>query len=124
MRYVGTVTYNPLEALTLNGNFSLTREPSTNGYSETLNHVSNIRDGFAGYSNIGGYTDTDKQIELTATYDKDLENHEFSVLLGYSYLSNEKEKYNMNNYGFQDDYFGGWHNIGVGNALQEGFAGM
>ena len=124
MRYVGTVTYNPIEALTLNGNFSLTREPSTNGYSETLNHVSNIRDGFAGYSNIGGYTDTDRQIELTATYDKDLENHEFSVLLGYSYLSNESEWYGMNNFGFQDDYFGGWHNIGVGNALQEGFAGM
>ncbi|WP_417885627.1 SusC/RagA family TonB-linked outer membrane protein [Zunongwangia sp.] len=124
MRYVGTITYTPIEALTINGNFSLRREPSTNGYSETLNHISNLRDGFAGYSNIGGYTDTDRQMELTATYDKDLEDHEFSVLLGYSYLSNEKEKYSMNNYGFQDDYFGGWHNIGVGNALQRGFAGM
>ena len=46
------------------------------------------------------------------------------MLLGYSYLSNESEWYGMNNFGFQDDYFGGWHNIGVGNALQEGFAGM
>ena len=124
MRYVGTVTYDPIEDLSINGNFSYIREPSTNGYSETLNHISNIRDGFAGYSNVGGYTNSEKQMELTATYDKELDNHKFSALLGYSYIANDSEWSNMNNYNFQDDYFGGWHNIGAGSALQEGFAGM
>ncbi|MFL9843577.1 SusC/RagA family TonB-linked outer membrane protein [Flavobacterium rhizosphaerae] len=124
MRYTGTITYNPIKDLTLNGNFSLRRQPSTNGYSETLNHISNVRDGFAGNSFIGGYTDTEKQMELTATYDKTLRKNKFSLLGGYSYISNGGESWSMNNYGFQDDYFGGWHNIGVGNALQQGFAGM
>ncbi|WP_281756177.1 SusC/RagA family TonB-linked outer membrane protein [Neptunitalea chrysea] len=124
MRYTSTINYKPIEDLTLNGNFSLTREPRNSGYSETLNHISNIRDGYSGYSYIGGYLNTTKQMELTATYDRTLNKSSFTVLGGYGYIANESEWYNMNNYGFQDDYFGTWNNIGVGSALQEGFAGM
>ena len=39
---------------------------------------------------------------------------------GYSYNETDKEDFGIDNYGFQDDYFGGWHNIGIGSALKDG----
>ena len=46
------------------------------------------------------------------------------MLGGYSYNETDYEEVYVNNYGFQDDYFGGWHNIGIGSALKDGLAGM
>ena len=41
---------------------------------------------------------------------------------GYTYDETDYEDLYFDNYGFQDDYFGGWHNIGIGSALKEGKA--
>ena len=124
MRYVSTLTYNPIEDLTLNANFSFRRQPSTNGNSTTLNHISNIRDNSGVNAWIGGYTDTEKLMELTGTYEKIIEKNKFTILGGYSYIENGGESWNMFNKQIQDDMFGGWHNIGSGSGLQEGFATM
>jgi TonB-dependent starch-binding outer membrane protein SusC len=124
MRYVSTITYNPIKELTLSGNFSYRRQPSTNGNSTTLNHIANVRDNAGVTASIGGYTDTEKMAELTATFSKSLNKHNFSVLGGYSYIENGGESWNMFNKFIQDDIFGGWHNIGSGTGLQEGFATM
>lgn len=124
MRYNGNITYNPIEDLTLRATFSYTRENRNTGYSETLNHISNVRDGYPGWSSITGYTQMEKLAELTATYNKHLGKHNFSILGGYSYIGTDYEYYSMTNYGFQDDYFGGWHNIGTGSALTSGLASM
>lgn len=122
LRFNGSLVYNPIKDLMLTGIISYTRENMNRGYEETMNHISATRDGFTGWSSVGGYTRMEKLLELTAQYSKKLAAHNFSILGGYSYVETDKEEMNIANYGFQDDYFGGWHNIGIGSAMKDGKA--
>ena len=124
LRYNGNIVYNPIKDLTLSAVFSYIRDNMNRGYGETLNHISALRDGLAGWSSVGAYTKMEKLMELTAQYNKEIGAHEFSVLGGYSYNETDFEELWIDNYGFQDDYFGGWHNIGIGSALKDGKANI
>lgn len=122
MRYNGNIVYNPIKDLTLSAVFSYDRQNRNHGYSETKKHISALRDGLAGWSSVGAYTKMEKLAEITAQYNKSLNAHKFSILGGYSYNETDYEEIYFSNYGFQDDYMGGWHNIGAGSALKEGLA--
>lgn len=124
LRTHGNITYNPISDLTINALFSYSRENRNRGYSETMQHISALRDGFAGWSSVGAFTRLEKLGELTAQYNKTMNDHKFTILGGYSYNETDFEDMDASNYGFQDDYFGGWHNIGIGSALKEGKAGI
>ena len=124
LRYNGNIVYNPIKDLTLSAVFSYIRDNMNRGYGETLNHISALRDGLAGWSSVGAYTKMEKLMELTAQYNKEIDAHKFSVLGGYSYNETDFEELWIDNYGFQDDYFGGWHNIGIGSALKDGKANI
>ena len=124
LRYNGNIVYNPIKDLTLSAVFSYIRDNMNRGYGETLSHISALRDGLAGWSSVGAYTKTEKLMELTAQYNKEIGAHKFSVLGGYSYNETDFEELWIDNYGFQDDYFGGWHNIGIGSALKDGKANI
>ena len=124
LRYNGNIVYNPIKDLTLSAVFSYIRDNMNRGYGETLNHISVLRDGLAGWSSVGAYTKMEKLMELTAQYNKEIGAHKFSVLGGYSYNETDFEELWIDNYGFQDDYFGGWHNIGIGSALKDGKANI
>jgi TonB-dependent starch-binding outer membrane protein SusC len=123
IRYNINVIFNPIADLTLNAVMSYMRSNRNYGYSETLNHVSTLRDGLYGWSSVGANTYLEKVAEITALYDKRINEHKFSILGGYSYNEFDYESMDFSNFGFQDDYFGGWHNIGIGSALKEGKAG-
>ncbi|WP_339739073.1 SusC/RagA family TonB-linked outer membrane protein [uncultured Sunxiuqinia sp.] len=123
IRYNTNIIFNPISDLTINAVLSYLRYNRTYGYSETLNHVSTLRDGLNGWSSVGSNTSMEKLAEITALYEKEIKSHRFSVLGGYSYNETDYESMGFSNYGFQDDYFGGWHNIGIGSALKEGKAG-
>lgn len=124
LRYNGNIVYNSIKDLTLSAVFSYIRDNMNRGYGETLNHISALRDGLAGWSSVGAYTKMEKLMELTAQYNKEIGAHKFSVLGGYSYNETDFEELWIDNYGFQDDYFGGWHNIGIGSALKDGKANI
>ncbi len=124
IRFNGSAIYQPIKDLTLSAVFSYVRSNMNRGYGETLNHISNLRDGKAGWSSVGANTRMEKQVELTAQYNKELGDHKFSVLGGYSYNETDYEQMWIDNYGFQDDLFGGWHNIGIGSALKDGKANI
>lgn len=124
LRYNGNIVYNPITDLTLSAVFSYIRDNMNRGYGETLSHISALRDGLAGWSSVGAYTKMEKLMELTAQYNKEIGAHKFSVLGGYSYNETDFEELWIDNYGFQDDYFGGWHNIGIGSALKDGKANI
>lgn len=124
LRYNGNIVYNPIKDLTLSAVFSYIRDNMNRGYGETLNNISALRDGLAGWSSVGAYTKMEKLMELTAQYNKEIGAHKFSVLGGYSYNETDFEELWIDNYGFQDDYFGGWHNIGIGSALKDGKANI
>lgn len=85
LRYNGNITYNPIKDLTLQAMFSYTRENMNRGYSETQNHISALRDHKNGWSSVGAYTEMEKLMELTAQYNKTINDHKFSILGGYSY---------------------------------------
>lgn len=122
MRYLGNIIYNPLKDLKLTAMMSYVRSNRNHGYSESLEHISALRDGYFGWSSVGANTRMEKLFELTALYSKSINDHKFSVLGGYSYNETDYEDMYFANYGFQDDYFGGWHNIGIGSALKLGKA--
>ena len=122
MRYLGNIIYNPLNDLKLTAMMSYVRSNRNHGYSESLEHISALRDGYFGWSSVGANTRMEKLFELTALYSKSINDHKFSVLGGYSYNETDYEDMYFANYGFQDDYFGGWHNIGIGSALKLGKA--
>lgn len=124
LRYNGNIVYNPIKDLTLSAVFSYIRDNMNRGYGETLSHISALRDGLAGWSSVGAYTKMEKLMELTAQFNKEIGAHKFSVLGGYSYNETDFEELWIDNYGFQDDYFGGWHNIGIGSALKDGKANI
>lgn len=124
LRYNGNIVYNPIKDLTLSAVFSYIRDNMNRDYGETLNHISALRDGLAGWSSVGAYTKMEKLMELTAQYSKEIGAHKFTVLGGYSYNETDFEELWIDNYGFQDDYFGGWHNIGIGSALKDGKANI
>ena len=84
LRYNGNIVYNPIKDLTLSAVFSYIRDNMNRGYGETLNHISALRDGLAGWSSVGAYTKMEKLMELTAQYNKEIGAHKFSVLGGYS----------------------------------------
>lgn len=124
LRYNGNIVYNPIKDLTFSAVFSYIRDNMNRGYGETLSHISALRDGLAGWSSVGAYTKMEKLMELTAQYNKEIGAHKFSVLGGYSYNETDFEELWIDNYGFQDDYFGGWYNIGIGSALKDGKANI
>ena len=124
LRYNGNIVYNPIKDLTLSAVFSYIRDNMNRGYGETLSHISALRDGLAGWSSVGAYTKMEKLMELTAQYSKEIGAHKFTVLGGYSYNETDFEELWIDNYGFQDDYFCGWHNIGIGSALKDGKANI
>lgn len=124
LRFNGGATFIPIPELTLQAIGSYERKNQNNGYSETLENINSIRDGLSGWSTASAYTQMEKLLELTARYEKEIDGHKFSVLGGYSYNETDYESIYVANYGFQDDYFGGWNNIGIGSALKDGLASM
>ena len=125
MQYHTSVSYNPIKELTLQANYSYSRYHMNRGYGETHNHISAKRDGYDGWSSVGASISSEKLLELTAQYDNTFaDKHKLTALVGYTYDENDYEQMWVDNWGFQDDYFGGWHNIGIGSALKDGKANV
>ncbi|WP_192349493.1 SusC/RagA family TonB-linked outer membrane protein [Algoriphagus sp. Y33] len=120
-RYNSTIEYMPLEGLSLKAMFAYDKFNDARGYSETKNHISNIRDGRNGYASIGNRDASNKYSELTANYSKVFGGHEFSVLGGYGYQENEWFDMSMSNFDFPTDQVG-YADIGAGKALADGLA--
>ena len=118
-RYKGSVVYTPITGLKLSGVFSYVKTTQENGYSETKQNVSTLRDNRNGYANLGGNESIDRLAELTAEYSKLINKHNFTILGGYSYQENDFNNYYMENWDFPTDKFG-YNDIGLGQAISSG----
>jgi TonB-dependent starch-binding outer membrane protein SusC len=118
-RYKGSIVYAPIAGLKLSSVFSYGKRMRQNGYAETKQNASTLRDNKNGYANIGGEESIDKLAELTAEYSKTIGDHSFRLLAGYSYQENAYNKYYMQNWDFPTDKFG-YNNIGLGQAISSG----
>lgn len=120
-RVNGTLVFTPLKGLRLSALFSYTKYNQTRGYAETKQHISTLRDARNGFASVGSTQSTDRLMELTAQYTRDISDHHVTLLGGYSYQENTYRDMWMQNWDFPTDLFG-YNNIGLGNALKEGLA--
>lgn len=122
-RFTANLTLDLLPGWDVGAMFAKNRNTGFNGYAETKKHYSNTinkRNGVA--SRETGNTDNDV-MELTSKYHKKFDKHEFTVLGGYSYQYTMNEGFSASNYDFPTDSFS-YNNLGSGNALTDGKAGM
>jgi TonB-linked SusC/RagA family outer membrane protein len=117
-RLNANITYTPIADLRLNGLFSFSKYNQTRGYSETKNHISNMRDSKNGFASNGQNSTKDLLMELTAQYNKQVGNHSFSLLGGYSYSNHQYFNFWVQNQNFPTDIFG-YSQIQLGEGLAE-----
>jgi len=118
-RYKGSIVYTPLMDLKLSGVFAYVKRIRGNGYSETKQNATTLRDNRNGYARIRGEESIDRLAELTAEYSKSIDNHNLMILGGYSYQENDFNDYYMENWDFPTDQFG-YNNIDIGQAVING----
>lgn len=121
LRTIGTLTYLPLDGLTIKGLGSRNLNNSNIGYYETKQQYSTIHDGKNGYAFVGNTRTQEDLLELTATYNKAIGNHQLNVLGGYSWRQYNSMNSNMSNFDFPTNDFT-YNNIGAGLALSKGQA--
>ncbi|GAA4442970.1 TonB-dependent receptor [Pontibacter saemangeumensis] len=123
MRMSGSLDYSPIKDLDIRMLVSHIQTNSLWGYATTFEHTDtwlNNRN-----SNANRSTDAERRnlLELTSNYSKTIDKHRFTVLGGYSWQDETAEGFNASNWNFPTDAYG-WNNLGAGQALQAGQAGM
>lgn len=123
LQFTGSLTFTPIEDLSLQALFTRKGHSSLNGFYETKNHVSTTKNGIEGYASrstsdyIGNYG------QLMATYNTEFNGHKVTALVGYNYEDNTYESFSANNRNFPTDAYS-YNNLGVGQGLPLGEAGM
>lgn len=121
LRTYGTVTYFPINDLSLKALGSRDIVNSTRGYYESKSQYSTVHDGKNGYASRGTTRTEEDLVELTANYDKTFGNHQLTALAGYSWRKTVMDDYWMQNWDFPtDDY--SYNKMQSGLALKRGEA--
>jgi len=102
---------------------STLRNNGLSGYSESKQHISNVRDGRNGYAARSTYNNKTDILEFTTKYNKTVDKHKVSALAGYSYQYSVNEGFNANNSDFPTDAFS-YNNLGSGRRVIEGQRGL
>ncbi|WP_159518959.1 SusC/RagA family TonB-linked outer membrane protein [Sunxiuqinia indica] len=118
-RVTGTVTLKPVKGLTLKSLVSFSKWNQTIGYYETKNHISTVRSGVNGFASNNANENTEKLIDLTSEYKKNIGDHNFTFLAGYSWQDFVGRDFYVNNNDFPTDLFG-YNNIGLGTGIKNG----
>lgn len=123
LRLSGTLTYNPIDNLSLKILGSTSRWNQARGYSETFQHFSTTANNLDGYASRGFASNQDNLMEITATYQNNLGDHAFNVLGGYSWQEVISESFFANTFNFPTDLFD-YNSLESGQALTEGEASI
>lgn len=119
----GDVEYSPIENLTLKAQGSHLTTSGLQGYSETKQNVLNIQSGLNGYASRTTSKTTETILNLTAEYKSSFQDHDYSLLGGYTWKEHVYEDFFASNYNFPIDQIR-YNNLSDGKALTEGQAFM
>ena len=98
LRMLGDVTYTPVVGLDLKAVVSRNIYNQTQGHYETHNHSYEVRTPKNGFASRGTYRSQQDMLEFTAQWKSTfLQDHNYTLLAGYSYLNNVSENYWMQN---------------------------
>lgn len=122
-RLTGNLTVEPIKGWKTNLMVSTDRSNAHDEGYYTSQHYNQKINGNTGYAyHSYGYSKSDN-LELTSNFQHQWGDHRFEALVGYSYQYNMYEGFNANNTNFMSDFYE-YYNIGVGEYLKEGKAGM
>ncbi len=122
-RLTGNITLEPIKGWQTNLMLSTERYNAHDEGYFTSKHYGQKNSYTTGYATHSyDYSKTDN-LELTSTYKHQWGDHRFEALVGYSYQYDMVEGFNANNTNFLNDFFE-YNNLGVGQYLKEGKAGM
>lgn len=122
-RATGNITLEPIKGWQTNLMLATSRFGAHDkGYntSDYYGNKLNQWNGYAYHTNDESRTDN---LEITSKYDLNKGKHRMNALVGYSYQYYKWERNYANNYNFPTDFYQ-WNNLGIGQALKEGKAGM
>jgi TonB-linked SusC/RagA family outer membrane protein len=124
LRMHGTLTLKPVDHLSLSLMAGTERETTQRGTATTFRHVNTTQSGQNGTAYRDDSSNVDKTLEFTGTYNNAFaDDRDVTLLGGYSYQEVVDDGFWASNYDFPTDLFGD-NQLGSGNALSEGKAGM
>ena len=123
MRVSGSLDYRPIKDLSLKILASNVQNNNLNGNSTTFDHVNTTKSQLNGTASRSTYSNKENLIELTANYVKSINNHNFTLLGGYSWQDATFENFSAYNFDFPTDAYT-WNQLEAGSALKRGLAEM
>lgn len=123
LRLNGSLTFNPIQNLSLSILGSTTLFSDHRGGARTFQHTATVMGGEGGFASRYFESETENLIEITATYEDAVDLHDYSILGGYSWQEEVAEGFGANNRRFASDLFS-YNNLGIGDALTQGEASM
>ncbi|TRZ43513.1 SusC/RagA family TonB-linked outer membrane protein [Robertkochia solimangrovi] len=123
VRFDASLTYDFNDHLSVKGLYTRKGNSNIRGFYQTKNHVSTVKYGQDGFASRGTDDYVGNYGQFTLDYNQSFGDHRFTGLLGYNYEDNTNEGFWATNRRFPTDGFT-YNNIGSGQGLQEGEAGM
>ncbi len=121
LRMQGNITFTPIQGLDFKALFSDNIYNQIQGHYQTKNHSYNARTPKNGFASRGTQRSEQKMMEITGQWKSSfLDGHNYTILVGYSYLNNNYQNYWMQNSNFAvDDYL--YNNMGSGTQINDGY---
>ena len=122
-RDAGNITFEPIKGWQTNLMLATSRFGAHDKGYNTSDYYGNQLNQWTGYAYHTNSESFQNNLELTSKYDLNVGKHRMNAMVGYSYQYYKYEQNYANNYNFPTDFFQ-WNNLGIGQALKEGKAGM
>lgn len=122
-RAAGNITFEPIKGWQTNLMLATSRFGAHDKGYNTSDYYGNQLNQWTGYAYHTNSESFQNNLELTSKYDLNVGKHRMNAMVGYSYQYYKYEQNYANNYNFPTDSFQ-WNNLGIGQALKEGKAGM
>ena len=122
-RLTGNITLEPIRGWQTNLMLSTERYNAHDEGYQSSNYYGQRAEYRTGYAYHSYAYKKTNNLELTSTYKHQWGDHRFEALVGYSYQYQVDENFYANNTNFLNDFFQ-YNNLGVGQYLKDGKAGM
>lgn len=122
-RAAGNITFEPIKGWQTNLMLATSRFGAHDKGYNTSEYYGNQLNQWTGYAYHTNSESYQNNLEITSKYDLNVGKHRMNAMVGYSYQYYKYEQNYANNYNFPTDFFQ-WNNLGIGQALKEGKAGM
>ena len=123
LRFTGSVQFNPIEGINLRAMYTRKGQSALNGYYYTKKHPTTTESGYNGYASRYTSDYISNMVELTAGWNKQFDQQNFSAIVGYNYEDNTSENYGVSNRDFPTDSYT-YNKLESGMGLTKGTASM